>query len=32
LTRKLGDWWITAVGEVPPATLALFVQSLERRK
>ena len=32
LTHRLGNWWITAVGEVPPATLALFVQSLERRK
>jgi sigma-E factor negative regulatory protein RseB len=32
LTRRQGAWWITAVGEVPPATLALFVQSLERRK
>lgn len=32
LTHRVGTWWITAVGEVPPATLALFVQSLERRK
>jgi sigma-E factor negative regulatory protein RseB len=32
LTHRLGAWWITAVGEVPPATLALFVQGLERRK
>lgn len=32
LTRRLGAWWITAVGEVPPATLALFVQSLGRKK
>jgi sigma-E factor negative regulatory protein RseB len=32
LTRKLGNWWITAVGEVPAGTLALFVQSLERQK
>jgi sigma-E factor negative regulatory protein RseB len=32
LTRRSGKWWITAVGEVPPATLVLFVQNLERRK
>lgn len=32
LTRRHGDWWITAVGEVPPATLREFVQGLERRK
>jgi sigma-E factor negative regulatory protein RseB len=32
LTRKLGNWWITAVGEVPTGTLALFVQSLARRQ
>jgi sigma-E factor negative regulatory protein RseB len=31
-TRKLGSWWITAVGEVPAATLANFVQALERKK
>jgi sigma-E factor negative regulatory protein RseB len=32
LTRRHGDWWITAVGEVPPATLREFVQGLERSK
>lgn len=42
LTRKLsgdkstdkaaGEWWLTAVGEVPAATLKAFAQSLERRK
>lgn len=32
LTRRLQDWWITAVGEVPPATLRTFSLSLERRK
>jgi sigma-E factor negative regulatory protein RseB len=40
LTRRLGDkgsdkggdWWLTAVGEVPPQTLSAFAQSLERRK
>jgi sigma-E factor negative regulatory protein RseB len=29
--RQLGDWWLTAVGEVPPQTLATFVQALERK-
>lgn len=33
LTRRLGnDWWLTAVGEVPPQTLKAFAQSLERVK
>lgn len=36
LTRRLGDkggdWWLTAVGEVPAATLKAFAQGLERRK
>lgn len=32
LTRRLGSWLITAVGEVPPKTLAIFVQGLERKK
>jgi sigma-E factor negative regulatory protein RseB len=32
LTRRLVDHWLTAVGEVPPATLAAFAQALERRK
>lgn len=27
-----GDWWLTAVGEVPPQTLRAFAQALERRK
>lgn len=31
LTQRHGDWWITAVGEVPAATLRTFVQGLERR-
>ena len=34
LTRRLvdpsGDWWLTAVGEVPPRTLDAFAQSLAR--
>ena len=32
LTRRLQDWWLTVVGEVPPQTLKAFAQSLERRK
>ena len=32
LMRRHGTWWITAVGEVPPATLREFVQGLERKK
>jgi sigma-E factor negative regulatory protein RseB len=32
LTRRIQDWWLTAVGEVPPQTLKAFAQSLERRK
>lgn len=32
LSRRYQDWWITAVGEVPPTTLRLFVQGLERKK
>lgn len=31
LTQRYKDWWITAVGEVPPAGLRQFVQGLERR-
>jgi sigma-E factor negative regulatory protein RseB len=35
LTRRLtdrdgGDWWLTAVGEVPPQTLEAFAQGLAR--
>jgi len=29
--RLADDWWLTAVGEVPPATLRAFAQALERR-
>lgn len=32
LTRRIEDWWLTAVGEVPPQTLKAFALSLERRK
>ncbi len=31
LTRRLGSWLITAVGEVPQQTLAIFVQGLEKK-
>lgn len=30
--RQLGAWWLTAVGEVPAQTLAVFVQALERKR
>lgn len=32
LTRRKNDWWLTVVGEVPPATLTVFAQELERKK
>jgi sigma-E factor negative regulatory protein RseB len=32
LTRRIQDWWLTVVGEVPPQTLRAFAQNLERRK
>ena len=32
LTRRIQDWWLTAVGEVPSQTLKAFSLSLERRK
>lgn len=32
LTRRMGDWWLTAVGEVPLHTLTVFAQGLERKK
>lgn len=32
LTRRVQDWWLTAVGEVPPQTLKAFALSLERRR
>lgn len=31
-TRHLDTWWITAVGEVPAATLSAFALGLERKK
>ena len=30
-TRRIGDWWLTVVGEVPQLTLQRFAQSLERK-
>lgn len=32
LTKHLGAWWLTAVGEVPVFTLKIFAQQLERKK
>ena len=32
LTRRMGDWWLTAMGEVPMQTLMVFAQGLERNK
>jgi len=32
LKAKDGDWWLTAVGEVPPQTLDAFAQSLVRTR
>lgn len=32
VTRRLGDWWATAVGEVPATTLGAFAGALERKK
>lgn len=31
MTRR-GEYWVTAVGDVPPATLELFAQAIERRR
>ena len=31
VAHRLGDWWITAVGEVPVPTLFAFTQAVERR-
>ena len=32
LMQQQGDWWVTVVGDVPPATLKLFAKGLERLK
>jgi len=29
---RAGDWWITAMGDVPMATVQLFSVALERRR
>ncbi len=32
LSQRHGDWWVTIVGDTPPATLRIFAAALERRK
>ena len=32
LMQQQGDWWVTVLGDVPPATLRLFAKGLERTK
>jgi sigma-E factor negative regulatory protein RseB len=32
LSQRQGDWWVTVVGDTPPATLRTFAAALERRK
>ena len=32
VTRRHGEHWVTAVGDVPPATLQLFADAIERRR
>jgi sigma-E factor negative regulatory protein RseB len=32
LSVRRGDWWLTVVGDVPPSTLRLFANALERKK
>jgi sigma-E factor negative regulatory protein RseB len=32
LMQQQGDWWITVVGDVPPATLRSFAKGLERHR
>ncbi len=32
LMMQHGDWWVTVLGDVPPATLRLFATTLERTK
>jgi sigma-E factor negative regulatory protein RseB len=31
LKRRMAHWWLTIVGEVPPATLAAFAHGLDRK-
>jgi sigma-E factor negative regulatory protein RseB len=30
--RRIQDWWLTVVGEVPASTLQVFSQSIERAR
>jgi sigma-E factor negative regulatory protein RseB len=32
LMRRLDNWWVTVVGEVPFETLSAFALALERKK
>jgi sigma-E factor negative regulatory protein RseB len=32
LVKRMDDWWLTAVGEVPAPTFKVFAQQLERKK
>ena len=32
LMQQQGDWWVTVLGDVPPATLRVFAKGLERSK
>ena len=32
LTRRVQNWWLTAMGEVPSGTLAAFANSMERNR
>lgn len=32
LMEQHGDWWVTVIGDVPPATLRQFAKGLERKK
>ena len=31
LMQQQGDWWVTVIGDVPPATLRQFAKGLERK-
>ena len=32
LAQRQGHWWVTVVGDTPPATLKMFAAALERKK
>ncbi|HEY2190580.1 MAG TPA: MucB/RseB C-terminal domain-containing protein [Caldimonas sp.] len=32
LAQRQGDWWVTVVGDTPPATLRMFAAALERKR